>query len=64
MYILNIHSDIKTVRVPLTFDEIDFSRYFNISSSELQKAHLVSATKMNRLIVFRETVAVYRENHT
>jgi hypothetical protein len=29
-----------------------------------QETHYVSATKPNRLILFRETVAVYCENHT
>jgi hypothetical protein len=29
-----------------------------------QETHHVSATKRNRLMLFRETVAVYRENHT
>jgi hypothetical protein len=29
-----------------------------------QETHYVSATKTNRLILFRETVAVYCENHT
>jgi hypothetical protein len=29
-----------------------------------QKTHYVSATKPNRLMLFRETVAVYCENHT
>jgi hypothetical protein len=29
-----------------------------------QEKHYVSATKTNRLILFRETVAVYYENHT
>jgi hypothetical protein len=30
----------------------------------LQEAHYVSTTKPNRLMLFRETVAVYCENHT
>jgi hypothetical protein len=29
-----------------------------------QETHYVSATKLNRLMLFRETVAVYYENHT
>jgi hypothetical protein len=29
-----------------------------------QETHYVSATKPNRLMLFRETVAVYCENHT
>jgi hypothetical protein len=29
-----------------------------------QEAHYVSATRPNRLMLFRETVAVYCENHT
>jgi hypothetical protein len=29
-----------------------------------QETHYVSATKTNRLMLFRETVAVYCENHT
>jgi hypothetical protein len=29
-----------------------------------QKTHYVSATEINRLMLFRETVAVYCENHT
>jgi hypothetical protein len=29
-----------------------------------QETHYVSATKANRLMLFRETVAVYCENHT
>jgi hypothetical protein len=29
-----------------------------------QKTHYVSATKTNRLILFREIIAVYCENHT
>jgi hypothetical protein len=29
-----------------------------------QETHYVSATKPNRLMLFRETVAVYSENHT
>jgi hypothetical protein len=29
-----------------------------------QETHYISATKPNRLILFRETVAVYCENHT
>jgi translation initiation factor IF-1 len=28
------------------------------------RKHIVSATKCNRLMLFRETVAVYCENHT
>jgi hypothetical protein len=30
----------------------------------LQETHYVSATKPNRLMLFRKTVAVYCENHT
>jgi hypothetical protein len=29
-----------------------------------QETHYISATKPNRLMLFRETVAVYCENHT
>jgi hypothetical protein len=29
-----------------------------------QETHYVPATKTNRLMLFRETVAVYSENHT
>jgi hypothetical protein len=29
-----------------------------------QETHYVSATRPNRLMLFRETVAVYCENHT
>jgi hypothetical protein len=29
-----------------------------------QETHYFSATKRNRLMMFRETVAVYCENHT
>jgi hypothetical protein len=29
-----------------------------------QETHYVSATKPNRLMLFREITAVYRENHT
>jgi hypothetical protein len=29
-----------------------------------QETHYVSATKSNRFMLFRETVAVYYENHT
>jgi hypothetical protein len=29
-----------------------------------QETHYISATKPNRLMLFRETVAVYFENHT
>jgi translation initiation factor IF-1 len=34
------------------------------SSSYLTGTHYVSATEPNRLMLFRETVAVYCENHT
>jgi hypothetical protein len=30
----------------------------------LQETHYVSATELNRLMLFRETVAGYCENHT
>jgi hypothetical protein len=37
----------------------------NINSVRIsQETHYVSATKPNRLMLFRETVAVYCENHT
>jgi hypothetical protein len=40
--------------------------YIAIKNSFLtsQETHYVSATKPNRLMLFRETVAVYCENHT
>jgi hypothetical protein len=37
---------------------------YNISVRTSQETHYVSATKPNRLMLFRETVAVYCENHT
>jgi hypothetical protein len=36
----------------------------NKSSSYLTKTHYTSATNINRLMLFNETVAVYCENHT
>jgi hypothetical protein len=38
--------------------------YFKNSVRTSQETHYVSATKPNRLMLFRETVAVYCENHT
>jgi hypothetical protein len=37
---------------------------FKHSVRTSQETHYVSATKPNRLMLFRETVAVYCENHT
>jgi hypothetical protein len=37
---------------------------FKTSVPTSQETHYVSATKSNRLMLFRETVAVYCENHT
>jgi hypothetical protein len=37
---------------------------FTNSVRTSQETHYVSATKPSRLMLFRETVAVYRENHT
>jgi hypothetical protein len=36
---------------------------YKISLHTSQETHYVSATKTNRLMLFRETVAVYCENH-
>jgi hypothetical protein len=36
---------------------------FKISVRTSQETHYVSATKANRLMLFRETAAVYCENH-
>jgi hypothetical protein len=36
---------------------------YKISVRTSQETHYVSATKPNRLMLFRETVAVYCENH-
>jgi translation initiation factor IF-1 len=40
----------------------DFTNNNSVRTS--QETHYVSGTKPNRLILFRETVAVYCENHT
>jgi hypothetical protein len=37
---------------------------FKSQAAASQETHYVSATKPNRLMLFRETVAVYCENHT
>jgi hypothetical protein len=37
---------------------------YNNSVRTSQETHYVSATKPNRLMLFRETIAVYCENHT
>jgi hypothetical protein len=37
---------------------------FKNSVRTSQETHYVSATKPNRLMLFRDTVAVYCENHT
>jgi hypothetical protein len=37
---------------------------YKISVRTSQDTHYVSATKPNHLLLFRETVAVYCENHT
>jgi hypothetical protein len=39
-------------------------RLYKNSVRTSQETHYVSATETNRLMLFRETVAVYRENHT
>jgi hypothetical protein len=48
------------------FPVYNHSKLMKIYSSVLtsQETHYVSATKPNRLILFRETVAVYFENPT
>jgi hypothetical protein len=38
--------------------------YIQIQSVTSQETYYVSATKPNRLMLFRETVTVYCENHT
>jgi hypothetical protein len=43
--------------------EISSVAYKNLVRTS-QETHYVSATKPNRLLLFRETVAVYCENHT
>jgi hypothetical protein len=42
--------------------EADLNNTNSVPTS--QKAHYVSITKTNMLMLFRETVAVYCENHT
>jgi hypothetical protein len=37
---------------------------YTISVRTSQETHFFSATKPNQLMLFRETVAVYCENHT
>jgi hypothetical protein len=45
-------------------DGVLFEIIYINSVRTLQETYYVSATKPNRLMVFRETVAVYCENHT
>jgi hypothetical protein len=42
--------------------EADLNNTNSVPTSH--KTHCISATKTNRLMLFRETVAVYFENHT
>jgi hypothetical protein len=44
-------------------EKISFKFYNNLVRTS-QETHYVSAKKPNRLMLFRETVAVYCENHT
>jgi hypothetical protein len=39
-----------------------FTGYYSFRTS--QETHYVSATKPNRLMLFRKTISVYCENHT
>jgi hypothetical protein len=41
-----------------------FKMIYKKSVRTSQETHYVSVTKSNRLMLFRETVAVYCENHT
>jgi hypothetical protein len=45
------------------YPKVNHGTYKN-SARTSQETHYVSATKPNRLMLFRETVAVYCENHT
>jgi hypothetical protein len=44
--------------------QIHFQIIYKNSVRTSQETHYVSTTKPNRLMLFRETVAVYCENHT
>jgi hypothetical protein len=57
-----IRTHVHTDDLPLP-SELIFVIYTNSDRSS-QERHYVSATKPNRLMLFRETVAVYCENHT
>jgi hypothetical protein len=53
-------------RDPSFFNSLntEFLLYIQVSVRTSQETHYVFATKPNRLMLFRETVAVYCENHT
>jgi hypothetical protein len=58
--------DLCQVYVPHRQHVIEKSTYTIVTDSvrSSQETHYVTATKPNRLMLFRETVAVYCENHT
>jgi hypothetical protein len=48
----------------LIFERLNFFKIIYINSVRTsQETHYVSATKPNQLMLFRETIAVYCENH-